>query len=131
VGRITTKKMQDTEHCPESNKSYKMKQENFYRYAFLSCIEKFRFTGILVYNVLHLPLLTPLGGKTTRGLWLFVHNLIRLTSESLIIHKSYSTSLMIHIVSCVPAFMGFSWKDLPSWKWEILHVMFTTMRKNN
>jgi hypothetical protein len=34
--------------------------------------------------------------------------------ESLIIHKSYSTSLMIHIVSCVPAFMGFSWKDLPS-----------------
>jgi hypothetical protein len=25
-GKITTKKMQDTEHCPESKKSYKMKQ---------------------------------------------------------------------------------------------------------
>ena len=47
-GGLPQKKMQDTEHCPESNKSYKMKQENFYRYAFLSCIEKTRFTGILV-----------------------------------------------------------------------------------
>jgi hypothetical protein len=26
---------------------------------------------------------------------------------------------------------GFSWKDLPSWKCEILHVIFTTMHKNN
>jgi hypothetical protein len=26
---------------------------------------------------------------------------------------------------------GFYWKELPSWKCEILHVIFTTMHKNN
>jgi hypothetical protein len=26
---------------------------------------------------------------------------------------------------------GFSWKDPSSWKCEILHVIFTTMHKNN
>ena len=26
---------------------------------------------------------------------------------------------------------GFCWKDLPSWKCEILHVIFTTMHKNS
>jgi len=34
-GEITTKKMQDTEHCPESKKSYKVKQGKLFRYAFL------------------------------------------------------------------------------------------------
>jgi hypothetical protein len=45
---ITTKKMQDTEHCPESKKSYKMKQgKTFTGMHFFNELKKFRLTGIL------------------------------------------------------------------------------------
>jgi hypothetical protein len=58
-------------------------------------------------NKLHLPLWTPFDGEKTKGIWSFVYNLIRLilacVQDSLIIQKSYNTSLMIQILSCVPA----------------------------
>ena len=85
-------------------------------------------------KLLHLPLLTPFGGKKTRGFLSFVYNLIRLilvcVQESLIMQKSYYTSLMIQILSCVPAFRRHEYHLM--WKscWTPLYVNKTWTLQN-
>ena len=92
------KKMQDTEQCSESKKTF------LFFNNFIAAHSKLMNT---VANTSSAIVDTTWRGKT-RDFWSFVYNLIRLilvcVQESLIIQKSYNTSLVIQIVSCVPAF---------------------------
>jgi len=110
-GKITTKKMQDIEHCPESKKSYKMKQGKLLQISI--SLMNWKSSGLQEYwyKMFKISYIITFwhhfGGEKTRGFWSFVYNLIRLilvcVQESLI-QKSYNTSLVIQILSCVPAY---------------------------
>ena len=64
-------------------------------------------------NKLHPPLWTPFDGKKTKGIWSFgIRLILACVQDSLIIQKSYNTSIMIEISSCVPALNTIIWYPL-------------------
>jgi hypothetical protein len=46
-------------------------------------------------------------------------------------HRIWLVTILRKILNLPVVTKGFSWKNLPSWKREILHDIFTTIQKNN